>query len=158
MCAIFNCMDKTKLQLSNNQTLINDAVSLHNTVFNETKPSQYNNKEGWLAKISNGGYFVACTYDSKVVGYSVCDLTKDGDFKIWLVGVHPDFRKNGIWQSLYLNIKEYALSINHTHILLNTKPSQFPAMWSFLQKNKAEVYKREMTEDGEKYFLRIPIF
>jgi hypothetical protein len=48
--------------------------------------------------------------------------------------------------------------MNYTHILLNTKPTQFPAMWNFLQENKAEVYKREMTEDGEKYFLKIPIF
>jgi hypothetical protein len=66
--------------------------------------------------------------------------------------------EDGIWQSLYSNVKKYALSMNYTHILLNTKPTQFPAMWNFLQENKAEVYKREMTEDGEKYFLKIPIF
>ncbi|MFT5832265.1 MAG: ribosomal protein S18 acetylase RimI-like enzyme [Candidatus Paceibacteria bacterium] len=150
-------MDKIDFLISQDSALIDQAIELHNQVFNETKATQYNDKSEWVRKINSGGYFVACTHDSQVVGYSVCDTTEKGEFKIWLAGVDPRFRQHGIWSDMYKNIKTFALNQNHDYVLLNTKPDQFPAMWRFLQKSDAKVYKKEMTTDGEKYFAKIYI-
>lgn len=48
-----------KLETSTDLRFIDDAISLHDKVFNEKEQSLYNNRGEWLKRINNGGYFVA---------------------------------------------------------------------------------------------------
>lgn len=150
-------MNVTQFEISSNLEGVDDALTLHNKVFNEGRQTLFNSKEEWLRRIGAGGYFVVCKSDTQVVGYAVCDVVENGDLKIWLVGVEPDFRKQGIWTRLYKNIVQHAKNEGRTHVLLNTRPSKFPAMYAFLQSVNAEIYKTEPSEEGEKFFAKIPL-
>jgi ribosomal protein S18 acetylase RimI-like enzyme len=150
-------MNATEFEISNDLERVNDALALHNEVFDEGGQTLFNNKNEWLRRIGAGGYFVVCKSDTQVVGYAVCDVVENGDLKIWLVGVKPDFRKQGVWTKLYENIVRHAKNEGRTHVLLNTRPSKFPAMYSFLQSMNAEIYKTEPAEEGEKFFAKIPL-
>jgi ribosomal protein S18 acetylase RimI-like enzyme len=150
-------MKISEYEISNDLNFIDDVLELHNRVFDEGRETIYNSKEEWLRRIADGGYFVFCKKDSVVVGYAVCDIVENGDFKIWLVGVDSGFRKQGIWSMLYENVKNHAQSEGRTHMLLNTFPSKFPAMYSFLRSVNAEIYKKEMVDGSEKFYVKIPI-
>jgi|GEM_PF-5135477 len=150
-------MNVTQFKISNDLQFVDGALALHNKVFDEGRQTLFNSKEEWLRRISDGGYFVVCTSSTQVVGYAVCDVVENGDLKIWLVGVEPDCRKQGIWTRLYENIVRHAKNEGRTHVLLNTRPSKFPAMYSFLQSRNAEIYKTEPSEEGEKFFAKIPL-
>jgi len=150
-------MNETEFEISNDLENIDDALELHNKVFDENQQTIFNSKDEWLRRLGAGGYFVVCTSDTQVIGYAVCDVVENGDLKIWLAGVEPDFRKQGVWTRLYENIVQHAKSEGRTHVLLNTRPSKFPAMYSFLQSQNAEIYKTEPSEEGEKFFAKIPL-
>lgn len=147
----------SEYQISNDLGVVDEVLQLHNKVFDEGKETVFNSKEEWLRRITAGGYFVFCRKESKVVGYAVCDIVENGDFKIWLVGVDPDFRKQGIWTMLYEDVKQHAQSEGRSHVLLNTFPSKFPAMYSFLQSQNAEIYMKEVVDGAEKFYAKIPI-
>jgi len=150
-------MQMPEYDISNDLSFIENVLELHNKVFNEGRDTAYNSKEEWLRRIANGGYFVFCRKAEIVVGYAVCDIVENEDFKIWLAGVDPEFRKKGIWKMLYENVKQHAQSEGREHMLLNTFPSKFPAMYSFLLSVDAEIYRKEMVDGGEKYYAKIPI-
>jgi len=148
-------MNQPEFQITNDIRLVPDALILHDKVFAEGLETLFNSKEEWLRRINNGGYFVVCTSGSAVVGYAVCDITETDDFKIWLVGVDSDFRQQGIWTLLYTNIIKHALSESRSHVLLNTFPAKFPAMYAFLQSVGAEIYEKKLVDGDEKYYAKI---
>jgi len=150
-------MNDSGFEISTDLDFVDAALVLHNVVFDEGRETLYNSKKEWLRRIAAGGYFVVCIEGSAVVGYAVCDVVENGDFKIWLVGVNPAFRKRGIWTLLYENIKQHVQAEGRTHMLLNTFPSKFPAMYAFLQSVGAEIYKKEMVDGEEKFYAKVPI-
>lgn len=150
-------MKKSEYQISNDLSVVDEVIKLHNKVFDEGKETVFNSKEEWLRRIDAGGYFVFCKKGSVVVGYVVCDVVENGDFKIWLAGVDPEFRRQGIWTMLYEDVKQHALSEGRSYVLLNTFPAKFPAMYSFLQSQDAEIYKKELVDGSEKCYAKIPM-
>lgn len=153
----FEIMESTELEIGNDLSLIDKTLKLHNDVFEEKSETVYNSREEWIRRINNGGYFIYCKAGSEVVGYAVCDVVENGDLKIWLAGVDSKFRKQGIWSRLYEGIKSHAVEEGRSYILLNTKPTRFPAMYAFLQSKNAEIYKKEMHDGEEKVFAKIPL-
>lgn len=136
---------------------IDEAIRLHDVIFDAHEQSKFNNKEFWTEKINTGGLFVvACGDEGKVIGFTVCDK-EDADFKVWICGVHSSARGKGVWQEMWNAVKLFAKEKGYTYILLNTFPERYPAMYSFLQKENAEIYKKEETDKGEKYFAKLYI-
>lgn len=146
-----------KTEISRDVRFIESAIALHNKIFNETEPSMFNDILVWKKKISEGGYFVAATTGEEVMGYAVCDITPEGEFKVWLAGVNPEMRGRGLWSQLFANIVEFAKAKGYKHVLLNTFPKKFPMMFSFLQKMHAEIYKEEEIDGYRKVYTKIKI-
>ncbi len=146
-----------KLEVSTDLRFVDAAISLHDMVFNETEPSLYNDKDEWLKRINGGGYFVVVSEAEHVKGFTVCDITSDGGFKIWLAGVDPESRGKGVWSKMYSEVAAYAKEKGHKYILLNTFPKKFPMMFSFLQKMNAEIYKEEQVGGFDKVYAKIKI-
>ena len=149
--------EPAKLEVSNDLQFVDGAILLHDKVFNETDQSLYNNKDEWLKRINNGGYFVVVNKGESTKGFTVCDVTNEGDFKIWLAGVDPEARGKGVWSKMYDDVVAYAKEKGYEYILLNTFPKKFPMMFSFLQKMNAEIYKEEQIGDFDKVYARIKI-
>lgn len=146
-----------KLEMSTDLRFVDSAILLHDKVFGEKEQSLYNNKGEWLKRINNGGYFVVVNEGESTKGFTVCDLTDEGDFKIWLAGVDPEARGKGIWSKMYTDVVAYAKEKGYKYILLNTFPKKFPMMFSFLQKVNAEIYKKEQVGSFDKVYARIKI-
>lgn len=144
-------------EVSNDLSFIADAIKLHDMVFGETDPSLYNNKDEWLKRINTGGYFVVSKEGEVIDGFAVCDLTSEGDFKIWLAGVDPKAQNKGVWSGLFGDIVDHAQKKGYEYILINTFPKKFPAMYSFLQKMNAEIYNAEQIDGVKKIYARIKI-
>jgi ribosomal protein S18 acetylase RimI-like enzyme len=147
----------SKLEVSTDLRFVDRAIELHDKVFNEKEQSLYNNKDEWLKRINNGGYFVVFNEGESVKGFTVCDVTSDGGFKIWLAGVDPEARGKGLWSKMYDEVVTYAKGKGYKYILLNTFPKKFPMMFSFLQKMNAEIYKEEQVNGFDKVYARIKI-
>jgi len=146
-----------KLETSNDLRFLESAIELHDKVFNETKQSFYNNKDEWLKRITNGGYFVVVNDGEYTKGFTVCDVTSEGGFKIWLAGVDAEARGKGVWSKMYDDVVMHAREKGYKYILLNTFPKKFPMMFSFLQKMNAEIYKKEQVDGFDKVYARIKI-
>jgi GNAT superfamily N-acetyltransferase len=146
-----------QVTVSHDTQLISEAIILNNQVFSQTHTSLYNDRDEWDKRIKNGGYFAVALENKQVIGFAVCDKTKDGDFKIWLAGVAQAARGKGIWSTLFKDVSQYASSQGYSYILLNTFPEKFPTMYAFLQKKKAIVYKKEQVDGFEKVYARIPL-
>ena len=146
-----------KLEVSSDLGFVGDAIKLHDKVFNETEQSLYNNQDEWLKRINNGGYFVVVNEAENTKGFTVCDITAEGDFKIWLAGVDPESRGKGVWSKMYSDVVAHAKEKGYEYILLNTFPKKFSIMFSFLQKMNAEVYKEEQVGGFDKVYARIKI-
>lgn len=147
----------SKIEVSNDLRYMRDAIKLHDKVFNEAGHSLYNDENEWLKRIQNGGYFVAANNGETIKGFTVCDVTDEGDFKIWLTGVDPEARGEGVWSKMYEEVVTHAKAKGYKYILLNTFPKKFPAMFSFLQKVNAEIYKEEHVGDFDKVYAKIKI-
>lgn len=89
--------------------------------------------------------------------FTVCDITTEGDFKIWLAGVAPEVRGKGVWSKMYSDVVSHAKENGYEYILLNTFPKKFPMMFSFLQKMNAEIYKEDQVGGFDKIYARIKI-
>lgn len=146
-----------KLEVSTDLRFVESAIELHDKVFGEKEQSLYNNKDEWLKRINNGGYFVVVNEGESTKGFTVCDVTNERDFKIWLAGVDPEARGKGVWSKMYTDVVAYAKEKGYEYILLNTFPKKFPMMFSFLQKMNAEVYKEEQVGGFDKVYARIKI-
>ena len=146
-----------KLEVSSDLRFVGDAIKLHDKVFNETEQSLYNNKDEWLKRINSGGYFVVVNESENTKGFTVCNVTTEGDFKIWLAGVDLEARGKGVWSTMYSDVVTHAKEQGYEHILLNTFPKKFPTMFSFLQKMNAEIYKEEQVGGVDKVYARIKI-
>lgn len=138
-------------------SLIGEAIKLHDEVFSLKEKSRYNDKNEWVKRIQNGGYFVACVDGQKMKGFAICDVTPEGEFKIWLAGVDKSERGKGIWLQIYQEIIFHAKEESYESILLNTFPEKFPEMFSFLQKINAEIYKKEEVGGFNKVYARIKV-
>jgi GNAT superfamily N-acetyltransferase len=150
-------LEPRKLEVSSDLRFMEDAIKLHDKVFNETEQSLYNNKDEWLRRINSGGYFVMVNEGESTKGFTVCDVTHEGGFKIWLAGVDPEARGKGVWTTMYKDVVAYAQGKGYEYILLNTFPKKFPMMFSFLQKVGAEIYKEEQVGGFDKVYARIKI-
>jgi ribosomal protein S18 acetylase RimI-like enzyme len=146
-----------KLEVSSDLKFVEGAIQLHDKVFNEIEQSLYNNKDEWLKRINNGGYFVVVNEGDSTKGFVVCDVTNEGDFKIWLAGVDPEARGQGVWSKMYDDVVSHAKENGCEYILLNTFPQKFPAMFSFLEKMNAEIYKEEQVGGFDKVYAKIKI-
>ena len=143
--------------LHSEHSYIDDALELHNLVFQEPNQTLYNSKAEWEKRIAAGGFFLVCLHDDQVVGYVVCDVVESGELKIWLAGVQPEFRQQGIWSKLYAQVVSHAKAEGRNSVLLNTFPKKFPAMYAFLQSQGAEFYKTQEVDGFEKVFARIQL-
>jgi GNAT superfamily N-acetyltransferase len=146
-----------EIEISNDLHFIDDAIELEGNVFKDTGRSLYSNKDEWLHRISNGGYFVVAKEGESVKGFAICDITNEGDFKVWLAGVDPNTRGKGVWSIMYGEVTAYAKEKGYKYILLNTFPKKFPMMFSFLQKMNAEIYKEEQVDGFNKVYAKIKI-
>ena len=150
--------ERPEIILSRDLTFIQTAIELQNKVFGpQPENSPYNNKDEWIKRVSNGGYFVVARDAQGVKGFAVCDITREKEFKIWLAGVDNESRGNGIWSKLYQDIVIHAKKSGHQYILINTFPEKYPIMFSFLQKINANVYKEENVEGFKKVYARVSI-
>ena len=77
--------------------------------------------------------------------------------KVWICGVLPNARGKGVWSEMWNAVKEFAKNKGYDYVLLNTFPERFASMSKFLQKEHAEVYKKEQTDTGEKVFTKLYI-
>lgn len=146
-----------KLEASSDLRFIDDAISLHDKVFNETEQSLYNNRDEWLKRVGSGGYFVVVSEAEHIIGFTICDITSEGSFRIWLAGVEQESRGKGVWLKMYSEVVIYAKEKGYEYILINTFPKKFPIMFSFLQKINAEIYKEEYVGGFDKVYARIKI-
>ena len=106
-----------KLEVSSDLRFVDSAILLHDKVFNETEQSMYNNKDEWLKRINGGGYFVVVNEGENTKGFTVCDVTNVGDFKIWLAGVDPEARGKGVWSKMYSDVVTHA---KEKHIMVSS--------------------------------------
>lgn len=147
-----------QLEISNDILFVDEAILVHDKVFGiQDEHLLYNNKDEWLKRIREGGYFIVVTANQVVKGFAVCDITQQNDFKIWLTGVDKDTRGQGIWSKMYKDIVKHAKKKGYKYILINTFPKKFPMMFSFLQKVNAEIYKQENILGFDKVYTKIMI-
>ena len=136
---------------------VDEAIKLAEEVFDIYGQTVFNNKKVWLRRIEQDGFFVViCDDEGKVVGFTICDKHQM-DLKVWICGVLPNARGKGVWSDMWNAVKEFAKNKGYDYVLLNTFPERFASMSKFLQKEHAEVYKKEQTDTGEKVFTKLYI-
>lgn len=128
------------------EEILSRAIGLHDRVFGEH--SVYSRKETWIAKLSEGDGFGGKIYlDSAGRGFLTM-TRKNSRWNIWLTGVLPEFRREGVFRSL-LNrfLDEHLGNRDELIVSVSTYPKKFPSMWNWIQRNGGVV--EEECSDGK---------
>ncbi|MHA1367874.1 MAG: GNAT family N-acetyltransferase [Candidatus Heimdallarchaeota archaeon] len=132
----------TKVTISNQEELLGCFLE----VFNDTNdPWMKEKTNDELKEFFNnellGGPFklideasITVSKDGKIVGFSIVkDSHGEGNGNIWIIGVHPDFRRKKIGTGIFTHLTQALKNLDYKTISLNVSSFNVPAYQLYLK-------------------------